>query len=305
MLFAHATSPNLIVILIVVDSKFVSMSDGKIIIDSKRAVEIGKILHDGFERKTGFFKYTPMPEYIPPDVPEGSRELALYFTYVMALDYQTKADRLWSRSREQFNKRRDLFEPEVILSMDYPDLVSLVKSLGGRYPNNGARAWRRISSLLLEDYGGDPRNIASEPTSLREIKSRLSPFPSLRGPKVGRVYTRIMGEKGLFKVSDLDSLDVAIDVQITRFTFFTGALKAEGHVYSSFQSPRIKNAIEGVWRKAASEIKCPPWKLDEPIWTIASNLCSHPFKCGMCPVEKLCLKDLDYGFQEGKLWHEV
>lgn len=280
-------------------------SSGKIITDYEKAIEIGKIIHDGFEKKTGFFKYTTMPEYIYPDVPDVSRELALYFTYVMALDYQTKADRLWSRSREQFNRRGDLFEPENILSMDFSDLVTLVKSLGSRFPNNGARAWRKISSLLLEEYKGDPRNIAVERTSLKEIKSRLSPFPSLRGPKVGRVYTRIMGEKGLFNVSDLDSLDVAIDVQVTRFTFYTGVLKAEGRIYSSFQSHMIKNAIEGVWRKVASEVNCPPWKLDEPIWTIASNLCSHQFKCNTCPVEKLCNKDFNYGFQNGILSHDI
>lgn len=274
----------------------------KIITDYGKAVEIGRVLHEGFERRNGFFEHTPLPEYINPDIVDGSREQALFFTYVMALDYQTNANRLWSRSRVRFNRQHDVFEPEVILATNRIELEKLIKSLGGRYPSVQAKAWQKISSILLDDYGGDPRNIAIEPMSLKEVKSRLSEFPILKGPKVGRVYTRIMGEKGLFKITDLHTLDVAIDVQVVKFTFYTGVLKVEGFIDEDFQSITIRKPLEDVWRRAAKELKCPPWKLDEPIWIVASNLCTN-FSCRSCPVVKHCLKSFDYEFTGGKLFH--
>jgi len=50
-------------------------------------------------------------------------------------------------------------------------------------------------------------------------------FPYLRGAKLANFYIRVMGETGLFKVKDLDELDVPVDKQIARFTIYTGVLK--------------------------------------------------------------------------------
>ena len=62
--------------------------------DLELATSIGEILHDQFQNKTGYFEGHVMPEYIMPPVAEGSRELALYYTYVIAVDYQTNAHKL-------------------------------------------------------------------------------------------------------------------------------------------------------------------------------------------------------------------
>jgi len=49
----------------------------------------------------------------------------------------------------------------------------------------------------------------------------------------------------------------------------------------------LRSLIEEAWRKAANELDTSPWKLDEPIWTVGSKLCSKR-KCKQCPVESLC-----------------
>jgi len=55
--------------------------------------------------------------------------------------------------------------------------------------------------------------------------------------------------------------------------------------YSSRAEP-VRSFIEEAWRSSAPRLNVAPWKLDEPIWTIGSKLCSSR-KCGKCPVEDL------------------
>jgi len=125
-----------------------------------------------------------MPEYILPPVDEGSRELALYYTYVIAVDYQTDAQKLWRNARRLYTKNPEYFEPENIITIHDDELRTFVRSLGARFPNNGAKAWKDISTILIRQYDGDPRNITREPLTSREIWKKLDKLPYIRGKKI-------------------------------------------------------------------------------------------------------------------------
>ena len=260
--------------------------------DIELATSIGGILHDQFHNKTGYFTGHVMPEYIKPPIDAGSRELALYYTYVIAVDYQTDAHKLWRNARRLYPKNPEYFEPENIINIPDDELRTFVRSLGARFPDNGAKAWKNISRILIRQYSGDPRNITREPLTSREVWRRLDIFPYIRGKKIGTLYLRVMGDLGLFKISDLDQLDVAVDVQVSRFTFYTGALIPIGAMEGCVHNPPIKPAIERVWRQAASRVGCAPWQLDMPIWAIASNQCTGKW-CNPCPVNELCKQILN------------
>lgn len=130
----------------------------------------------------------------------------------------------------------------------------------------------------------------------RDVWRRLDRFPYIKGKKIGTLYLRVMGDLGLFKISDLDPLDVAVDVQVSRFTFYTGALVPLRPMEGCVHNPPIKPAIERVWRQAASRVGCAPWQLDMPIWAIASNQCTGKW-CNPCPVKKLCKQNFDANIQ--------
>ena len=56
--------------------------------DEEKAVAIARMLYDDFYGQKGFFQGYRMPEYILPDnLVEGSREHALYLTFVVSNDY--------------------------------------------------------------------------------------------------------------------------------------------------------------------------------------------------------------------------
>lgn len=277
-----------------------SSVDGVFIYNVELATEIGKILHEQFSTKTGYFEGHVMPEYIQPDIDPGSKEMALYYTYILAVDYQTDAHKLWRNSRNQYMKHPEMFKPQVILSTPTEQLRDFVRSLGARFPNNGADAWKTISKILLSRYDGDPRNLTKTPISSRELTRRLDKFPYIRGKKIGTLFQRVMGDLELLKIADLDRVDVAVDLQVSRFTFYTGALKPVGAVSGSVQQPPIRPAIERIWRDAARTIGTAPWKLDQPIWVIASNQCTRQM-CGPCPVRGLCERNFDARVQGNQL----
>ncbi|MFX0206831.1 MAG: hypothetical protein ACFFDT_12665 [Candidatus Hodarchaeota archaeon] len=260
-------------------------------INHNKASAIGRILLDQFYNKRGFFKDYEMPEYIlPPNLIRGSKEHALYLTYVISVDYMTDAVKLWRRSREEYQYNPDSFNSTKILDMSDSQLRTLVKRIGGRFPKTGVETWRKISKILLDRYDGDPRNITREPSTIEEIKRKVDVFPYLRGKKLSNFYLRAMGENGLFKISNFNKLDIPVDIQVARFTMYTGVLKLLSDSFRGcVHEEPLRGLIEEAWREAAYKLSTYPWKLDEPIWTIGSKLCSKR-KCSLCPVESLCDK---------------
>ncbi|RLI26137.1 MAG: hypothetical protein DRO52_02935, partial [Candidatus Hecatellales archaeon] len=154
-------------------------------IDEGKAVKIAEILLFQWKAGKGVFSNYSMPEYVyPPNLPLGSKEHALYFTYIISIDYMTDAEKLWQNARTAYQLHPDFFTPKKILSINPRYLRAFIKRLGARFAKEGVRTWRKISEVLLEKYAGDPRNITPEPLSIDEIKEKLKDFPHLRGSKL-------------------------------------------------------------------------------------------------------------------------
>lgn len=276
-------------------------------IDDSKALKIAGRLFDDFYGKKGFFKDKPMPEYVlPRNLREGTKQHVLYLTYVVSIDYMVDAEKLWKKSRGAYELHPERFTSEKILKVSQRSVELFVKKLGARYYRNAAKTWKKISEILLETYDGDPRNITLEPIDIAEVKKRLKAFPYLRGNKLSNFYIRVMGETGLFKLKNLNELDIPVDKQVARFTIYTGVLNllSVSFVGCSQDEP-LRGLIEEAWRNAAKALDTAPWKLDEPIWTTGSKLCSGK-KCGQCQVEDLCDKTKGITFKENTvIWRRA
>lgn len=239
-----------------------------------------------------------MPEYIIPEtLKHGSREHALYLTYIISIDYMVNAVILWKNAREEYHVNPENYQPDTILSKGDQSLANIVKRVGARFPNNGAKTWRKISKILNEKYSGDPCILTKQPQTITEIKAKLDEFPYLRGDKLSNFYLRVMGEKELLKITDFAELDIPVDIQVARFTIYTGVLSlGDGVLRGCVHEKPLRPLIEEAWRDAAKSIDTYPWKLDEPIWTIGSKLCSKK-KCSKFPVNGLCDQRFDVTFK--------
>jgi len=111
-----------------------------------------------------------------------------------------------------------------------------------------------------------------------------------------------MAEKGLLNISDFHNLDIPVDIQVARFTLYTGVLKPSNESFTEcVHNNPLRGLIEDVWREAAQKIGTSPWKLDEPIWTIGSKLCTKKL-CSKCPVESFCNKNFGIIFKGSTLF---
>jgi endonuclease III len=268
-------------------------------IDDLKAIKIAGRLYGQFYDRQGFFADYSMPEYVlPRNLKERSREHALFLTYAISIDYMTDAVKLWKRSRGAYELHSDMFTPKQILKVSPRTVENFVKKLGARFYTNAAKTWIKISKILTEKYNEDPRNLTRKPLTIAEVKQKLRDFPYLRGNKLSNFYIRAMGETKLFKVKDLSELDIPVDQQVARFTIYTGVLKllSEQFVGCTQEQP-LRGLIEEAWRHAAKTLGTAPWRLDEPIWTVGSKLCSGR-KCGPCPVEDLCTRTKGITFKE-------
>lgn len=265
-------------------------------VDYNRAFRIAEVLLDLI--RSGHWLVS-MPEHrLPRNLVSGTREHALYLTYVISIDYMTDAEKLWSKARGAYELYPERFTPEKILTVSERTLGMFLRRLGARFSSYAAKTWKRISVVLIDKYDGDPRNITPQPLTIEEIKERLRDFPYLRGAKLANFYIRAMGETGLFKVKDLDYLDIPVDKQITCFTIYTGVLRLkDGSFQGCANDNPLRSIIQEAWRKAAKTLSVVPWKLDEPMWNIGSKLCAYR-KCKQCPVEKLCNKTKGVIFRE-------
>lgn len=265
-------------------------------VDCDRAFRIAGVLLDLI--RSGSWLVS-MPEYcLPRNLMAGTREHALYLTYIISIDYMTDAEKLWSKARGAYELYPEMFTPEKILAVSERTLESFLRRLGARFDSSAAKTWKKISAILVDKYGGDPRNITPQPLTIEEIKERLRDFPYLRGDKLAELYIRAMGETGLFKVKDLDELDIPVDRQVARFTIYTGVLRLKsGKFQGCANDDPLKSIIQEAWRRAAKALGVAPWKLDEPMWNIGSKLCAYR-KCSQCPVEKLCNKTKGVIFRE-------
>ena len=268
---------------------FSRVFEARFVVDKDKAAKIARRLYDQFYGGTGFFEGYRMPEYIlPRNLVQGSKEHARYLTFVISIDYMTDAVKLWRNAKETYELYPERFSPSEILAMTDRTLMTFVRRLGARYPKPGAQTWKRISRILVDKYDSDPRMLTPTPLTISEVKSKLQAFPYLKGGKLSNFYLRAMGENGLLKMSDFTDLDIPVDIQVARFTAYTGvlALLSESYEGCVHKNP-LRGLIEEVWRNAAKEIGTYPWKLDEPMWTVGSKLCSKR-SCDKCPVEDLC-----------------
>ena len=128
-------------------------------IDDLKAIKIAGRLYNEFYNRHGFFADYSMPEYVlPRNLKEGSREHALFLTYVISIDYMTDAVKLWKRSRGAYELHSDMFTPKQILKVSPRTVENFVKKLGARYYTNAAKTWNKISRILTDKYDEDPSN---------------------------------------------------------------------------------------------------------------------------------------------------
>lgn len=282
-------------------------SEAEFKIDKAKAMKIGeKLTHESSENN-GLVKKSSLLEHaLPRNLKKGSKEHALFLTYVISIDYLIDSEKLWKKSRTAYELFPERFTPQKILNIGLRSVQAFVKALGARFTLAAAEIWISLSQVLVEKYSGDPRNIAPQPLTIEEIRKRIMELPSLRGPKMSNYYIRMMSEQGLFKIKNLNELEIPVDKQLAKFTISTGILKLLSDQFTGcVHDEPLKSLIEEAWSEAAKTLSTAPWKLEQPIVTIMSEFCSDR-KCAQCPIQSLCDKTKGVKFKDNTvIWRKT
>ena len=170
------------------------------------------------------------------DLRASDRQVRLFLTFVSAVDRMRDASRLWKAATALYEWRPGVFEPARVELMPVSILRGVLSSAAvSRFHTGDSKAWNRIAVSLVEENGptrqvieegrGDARELLVDVRSRRGGKAR---FPQLRGPKITPMWVRLMAAPGGAAISHIESIPVAVDVQVRRVTENLGVTDTRG-----------------------------------------------------------------------------
>lgn len=211
------------------------------------------------------------------------------------------ANQLWNAAAELYESRPDLFDPGQVANMGVSTLRQvLTLAKVSRYHTSDSDAWKRIALSLLEGQGpirrviregaGDAKELLDE---VRSKKAGRARYPQLRGPKIAPMWIRILAEPGGAAISDMETVPVAVDVQVRRVTENLGVTNTHGLPLNRDVKRRIQSAWQGA--VSAADFGGPPRiagtcaALDPALWLFGARGCSFCEKQNQpIPINEAC-----------------
>lgn len=256
-----------------------------------------------------------LPEFNPlltmreSNVP--ARTGRLFLTFIAAMDRSRDAMALWRAGAKLFEFHPEVFEPDTVSVMPASDLQQLLSSfqVSQRHgPDTGA--WHTIALTLstendspvrrvIDDGVGDAHELLAD---LRRVAKGQSRFPMLRGPKIGPMWVRMMAAPGNAKIDHIDTIPVAVDVQVRRATENLGITATRG-----MDIEDCRYSIQKAWQDAVAfaDIGGPQGiantcaALDPALWLFGKHGCAHCEKSGsQIPISQACVS-CQYPFPAG------
>lgn len=219
---------------------------------------------------------------------QNDRVVRLFLTFISAMNRAREATQLWCAGMELYQCRPEIFDPRHVAGLEFETLHRMLKATGvSRKHEHDVNAWHQIAKSLTDDPMSAVRRVVDEgrgnARDLRQdLKSRNtngdSRFPMLRGRKVGPMWIRMMVYPGRATIDRIDTIPVAVDVQVRRATENLGVTAT---IRLSLR--KAKPLIQRAWMDAVSEtdIGGPPEiagtcaALDPALWFFGKHGCSH------------------------------
>lgn len=231
----------------------------------------------------------------------SDRTICIFLTLVSAMDRARDATRLWRAAERLFETHPEVFDPARVLSMASQELYALLsQSNVSQRHGQDSRAWRNIAGSLASGVGAVCRlvdsGVGDAVELLKDLRRRDSQgwtrYPMLRGPKIGPMWVRIMANPGGTDIRRIDTIPVAVDVQVRRATENLGVTDTR-----DLELEEAKPVIQKTWRFAvrSAQIQGPSGiagtcaALDPALWFFGKHGCSHCERIGRrAPIGRAC-----------------
>jgi len=246
-----------------------------------------------------------------PEVPAATRlraagaterQVRYFLTFTCALDRARDAGQLWAASTELFLAQPQFYEPRHV-SMHRRELGAALREFKvSQRHGPDLEAWLTLAETLaapdlasavrfaIEEGAGDAGHLLY--WRLETGPSGAARYPMLRGPKIGPLWVRVLAHPGGARLSSLEQLPVAVDVQVRRVTECLGAATTKGMPLEA-----ARPLIQAAWRRdvlafgaegpAGLENTCAA--LDPALWFFGKHGCGHCESVGRrVPIADVC-----------------
>ena len=256
-----------------------------------------------------------LPEFNPLRTMEDSnvpaRSGRLFLTFIAAMDRSRDAMALWRAGAKLYEAHPEVFEPAVVSAMPVSDLRQLLSDFRvSQRHGPDTESWYTIATTLstekdcpvhrvIADGVGDAPELL---TDLRRNAGKKPRFPMLRGPKIGPMWARMMAAPGNAQIDRINTLPVAVDVQVRRVTENLGITATRG-----MDIEDSRHTIQQAWQDAVAFAAIGGPKgiadtcaaLDPALWLFGKHGCAHCEKAGsQIPISQAC-DSCQYPFPAG------
>ncbi len=219
----------------------------------------------------------------------NERDARLFLTFISAMNRARNATQLWSAGMRLYGECPEIFDPHHVAELEFNVLRTMLKDarVAQRHAPD-TNAWHQIAKSLSSglkspvtrviDAGlGDAQDLLRDLKMSRDDSGRAR-FPMLRGPKVGPMWIRMMVNPGRARVDRIETVPVAVDVQVRRVTENLGVTPTR-----DLTLRKAKPIIQQTWMSALSEadiggpagISGTCAALDPALWFFGKHGCGH------------------------------
>lgn len=228
-------------------------------------------------------------------------EIRTFITLMAAMDRARNASLLWANGVRLFEAERWVFTPANVVQRSLRELRDKL-ALSGVSQRHGidAAGWRLIAEALLDQESPPSirRAVFEGVGDARELQKALelptpggqSWYPFLSGPKISVMWIRMLADPGSAAISAIQTLPVAVDVQVRKVSEYLGITETMGKDLES-----VRTLIQDTWRELASVAVGPALlagssaALDPALWFFGSWGCSYCERAHRkLPISRAC-----------------
>lgn len=199
------------------------------------------------------------------------------FALALSLHRQTrKTETIWTIPFDLREKLGHL-DPVRIARMSLSELESVFSQLPHkpRFVNDAPRTVKELSTLVVQQFGGDAARIWKNRTAA-DVKKTFRSIYGV-GEQIANLSVLLLEQRYGIHFNDLDhrGMDIKADTHTCRVLYRLGVARDESPDEAISAARRLNPSYPGA--------------LDAPLWIIGRRLC-HPSRpeCEKCPLGKVC-----------------
>lgn len=236
--------------------------------DPNQALENIKKLIE-FHNK-GYLGGETMPEDVHPKIPNDSKEMYLYLTLPMSLNYQRNSYKLWESATASFNDEEvhEIFDPKKVISMTREELqTNLTKYKVALQKNKQTEIWFTICKTLHDFFDGDVRNLfILKENSVEKIRNYIQKeqkkgFPYLSGNKICNYWLYVIEQYTHTTFTDRNEISVAPDTHVIQSSIKLGLID-----WREKDSPKIQSLVNEAWKNVLHGTDICLIDIHTPLW---------------------------------------